>query len=378
MNRREVITVAVVAMMLSLCVYGIAASPNKATYVHDVHAVAVYRDSFDNCVVNVTADQLYDAGYKVGDYTHISWDDKYLGAIITTEYIGLYTFEYFINIADDGTVSIACQFAEGSLEVGDVVKISYYCDSQRHDILPNYCKGVCERRDWMTDEDYANLRCVATTGMKEGILYRSYGEFVMTTDVRAGCADVLLEKYGIERLLCLSTDLEAIREGLESGQYVAENGKRYVDEGMVFAKDLGVHFMESDDYRDVFEYIADNDGPYLVFCSLGKDRTGFVCTMLEALMGASYEEMFRDYAESYIDLYDMKEGTEEYDQLYWMFDPILAGIHDRRIMEYVDYIDISLIDVSGYDYQKDAENFLIDELGMSLEKVEKLKTKLSA
>jgi protein tyrosine/serine phosphatase len=42
-----------------------------------------------------------------------------------------------------------------------------------------------------------------------------------------------------------------------------------------------------------------NDGPYLVHCYAGVDRTGIVCAILAALMGASPEEIAADYARSF-------------------------------------------------------------------------------
>jgi hypothetical protein len=40
-------------------------------------------------------------------------------------------------------------------------------------------------------------------------------------------------------------------------------------------------------------------GPYLIHCFAGVDRTGFVCAMLEAFMGASFDEVMNDYLASF-------------------------------------------------------------------------------
>ena len=56
--------------------------------------------------------------------------------------------------------------------------------------------------------------------------------------------------------------------------------------------------------------MAKEDGPYLVHCTEGKDRTGFVCLLLEALCGASYEEIVDDYMITYDNYYQItKEET---------------------------------------------------------------------
>ena len=41
--------------------------------------------------------------------------------------------------------------------------------------------------------------------------------------------------------------------------------------------------------------ICKNDGPFLIHCTEGKDRTGFVCILIEALAGASYQQIVDDY-----------------------------------------------------------------------------------
>lgn len=39
--------------------------------------------------------------------------------------------------------------------------------------------------------------------------------------------------------------------------------------------------------------------PYVVHCTEGKDRTGYVCALLEALAGATYDEIVDDYLVTY-------------------------------------------------------------------------------
>lgn len=56
--------------------------------------------------------------------------------------------------------------------------------------------------------------------------------------------------------------------------------------------------------------IKDKEGPYLVHCLEGKDRTGFVCMLLEALAGASYDEIIDDYMETYANYYGITRETK--------------------------------------------------------------------
>jgi hypothetical protein len=52
--------------------------------------------------------------------------------------------------------------------------------------------------------------------------------------------------------------------------------------------------------------------PYYLHCNEGKDRTGFIAILLEALMGAAQEEITADYMLSYVNYYGLVPGTEKY------------------------------------------------------------------
>ncbi len=65
--------------------------------------------------------------------------------------------------------------------------------------------------------------------------------------------------------------------------------------------------------KKMFESILDNDGPYYIHCLEGKDRTGYVCMVIEALCGASYEELVEDYFITYHNYYGIEKGTSKYD-----------------------------------------------------------------
>jgi protein tyrosine/serine phosphatase len=46
-------------------------------------------------------------------------------------------------------------------------------------------------------------------------------------------------------------------------------------------------------------FLISHDGPYLIHCSAGIDRTGFVAAIIEALLGAGVDEIRYDYLLSY-------------------------------------------------------------------------------
>ncbi len=60
-----------------------------------------------------------------------------------------------------------------------------------------------------------------------------------------------------------------------------------------------------------FRIRDDKDGPYLVHCTEGKDRTGFVCMLIEMLCGASYQEIVDDYMITYDNYYGITEQKDK-------------------------------------------------------------------
>lgn len=87
------------------------------------------------------------------------------------------------------------------------------------------------------------------------------------------------------------------------------------------------------------------EGPYYIHCMEGKDRTGFVCLLLEALAGASYEEMQRDYMLTYENYFHITAaGTpEKYNavvDLYFVpFLEFLHGSEDIEALKAADYTE---------------------------------------
>ena len=55
-------------------------------------------------------------------------------------------------------------------------------------------------------------------------------------------------------------------------------------------------------------FLIENDGPYLVHCKEGKDRTGMLCAILECLVGASLDEVKADYMATYLNFYHVEQA----------------------------------------------------------------------
>ncbi|MBO4822945.1 MAG: tyrosine-protein phosphatase [Prevotella sp.] len=65
----------------------------------------------------------------------------------------------------------------------------------------------------------------------------------------------------------------------------------------------------ADDYNkrliEALKELPLRPAPYVVHCMEGKDRTGYVCALLEGLCGATYDEIVADYLITYDNYYQI-------------------------------------------------------------------------
>ena len=160
----------------------------------------------------------------------------------------------------------------------------------------------------LTDEAYANFRAVTTTGIGAGKLFRSTSP-VNPVINRNHQADAAAEKAGVKTFVNLADAEETMKgyEGFADSYYSKQN---YI------CLNLGVDF-SSEEFRhglaEGLRFIAKGEAPFLVHCNEGKDRAGFVSAVIEALMGASADEITADYMVTFFNYYGVQPGTEQYD-----------------------------------------------------------------
>ena len=111
-------------------------------------------------------------------------------------------------------------------------------------------------------------------------------------------------------------------------------------------------------------FIINNDAPYLIHCNEGKDRAGFVSTLLECLMGATMEELIDDYMVTYYNYYGVEAGSEKYNALV-----------KNNLIKVLE-TTFKVGDVYKADLAAEAEAFLIEDAGLTSDEVATLKAKL--
>lgn len=111
------------------------------------------------------------------------------------------------------------------------------------------------------------------------------------------------------------------------------------------------------------------EGPVYIHCLEGKDRTGFVCVLLEALAGAGYDEMLDDYMKTYENYYGItKTGSpEKYKAVVSLyFDAFAAYLHGTEDLDAL----------TSADYSQDAVNYLLDA-GMTADEIAALRNMIT-
>lgn len=169
-----------------------------------------------------------------------------------------------------------------------------------------------ERADYadLSDEEFANFRMVATTGMGEGKLYRSSSP-VNPELARNQIADEAIKAAGVTVVMNLADSEDAVKayEGYDDTYY---STIQYI------ALNMGVDVL-TDEFNAKFaeglRFFIANKGVYMIHCTEGKDRAGFVAAILECLMGATYDEVCADYMTTYENYYGVKEDEIRYETI---------------------------------------------------------------
>ncbi len=152
-------------------------------------------------------------------------------------------------------------------------------------------------------ENVMNIRDLGGNGIKQGLIYRSgrFNESDGTTKITENTIDTMINDLGVKTELDLRRpdeqgEITASPLG-DSVQYVhlpmyygGENVLTYADERN------GVQYDNPARIKEFFDLLANaNNYPVDFHCAIGKDRTGCMAYLIEALCGVSEENIYRDY-----------------------------------------------------------------------------------
>lgn len=208
-----------------------------------------------------------------------------------------------------------------------------------------------DRAEYESDEAFASFRSLKGGNMKENVIFRSSSPCDDTYG-RARYADDLAEKYGVRYMINLSDTPETLENHLLTDGAECDYTIRLNEEGKIMLPQLNTKYETEETKRKIAEIMREicrQEGPFLIHCSLGKDRTGFICMLLEMLAGADYDEIIADYMITYDSFYHVTEtGTpEKYETIVnedcaMLISHIVTGSEDPKTADCVPYAEAYL------------------------------------
>ena len=290
---------------------------------------------YNDIQLKIAADALDVAGFNLGDSVNLSFSNGKICRDIP--YVSGYYVSENTNIL---LVNFNGQLLINKLRVGglwdllgldtaNTVTITLnekqkYATEQK---LNSYTISLI-RSDYATDEAFSNFRPMNCGNLKENYLYRGASP-IDNTENRAHITDALLKKYGIHTILSLNGDQKSILRHQNESNHNSPWFDRLYAEKSVIMSGVTVDVLNKENciiLTNGLRAALSKEGPIYIHCLEGKDRTGFVCILLEALGDATNEEIFRDYFKTYENYYHITKEAEP--EVYEQFralklDPII-------------------------------------------------------
>ena len=334
----------------------------------EIRAQVVEIEKYGHAQLDITIEDFNKAGFALGDIVTVTagtftGDMPYLngyyvdrGEFMVRAYPGHTNIAVCINygkfaetagIDVGATVTIALKEKAGALTLQEINNLTYTND----------------RADYASDAVFANFRAV-----KEGKLYRSASP-VDNQYNRAAFANELIREAGVQGVMNMANTEEEISACFAAEDFASPYYKELYESGKVIPLGLPINF-SSDEFGEGivkgFAFLAEQDTPYLVHCTEGKDRAGFASMMLEMLMDWSESEIVADYMTSYTNYYGIEAGTEKYN--------MIAEKNVKEMMRSVAGLETGAA-LEGVDWKAAAEAYLTGH-GMTEDALKTLEQKL--
>ncbi len=337
----------IAAGLFLLSVMAIATSCKEKSPAEVLNGKIVSYNEFGAAMLSFTADDMKKAGFTLGDVITIALKDTELvmpyydgfysatGEYICVDYPGYPSTCFTANNTglpavfrdrEGEPVAVTMKEKGGRLDVQTALGMKYKFD---RDIYPS-------------DEAFANARAVKAGNIATGRLHRTSSPFSNEIN-RAQYVSNYLEQQGVVTVLNL-TDDQAKMAGYDMPAY----SRQLWEGGKVILCPL-----KADPTVDAFNTpliealveLSSRPGPYVVHCTEGKDRTGYVCALLEGLCGATYQEIVDDYLKTYENYYFITPTSSPdvcRTLLKLRLHPCLmyyAGVDDETLLPDVNYAE---------------------------------------
>lgn len=332
-------------------------------------------DEFGAAIPDITPAELDELGVSFGDTLDFRFSN---GTVLVNApyYNGFYspigdplfvaypTFTFpAININGRNFAAVS------GVQAGDSVTITMNGKAAKKDVMD--LRGVTysnDPGDYRSRDQFANAREFHAGKTGAGKIYRCASPFDHMMNRPEAVAEFLNE-HEIRSTLSLSETEDTLQKRYpEMPAYARE----IYENGNVVPTLLGADYF-SDTLRTKLAQglisIMDKPLPWAIHCMEGKDRTGFVCILLGALMGAAYDELIDDFMKSFENYYGITLETDSF--RYEGFKSLFA---DKYLRIFAGLSEEE--NPAGHSYSRGAEQYLL-ESGMSREQIDRLKAIIS-
>ena len=367
-------------------------TPKKDTT--ELHTNSEDGDVIRTCILGDSTGELY-SGKLYLDYPADSFLTKFeLGDIVTVAIDGYDTLEmpvaessgdvpiaWFMVSAISGSENVLLTIHNGllsdALRIKDLtrpIKVTISMKEKGGFLFglemryAQYMDYYIENYPELSVEEFANFREVRTTGMGKNKLYRSSSPIDNCLG-RNLKADSLAKEAGVATFINLADSEESAKsfKGFDSSYYSSQNAIFLAMPVEFFTRSFQKRLVKG------FRFMIEHDGPYLVHCTYGMDRTGFTISVLEALMGATSEDIQADYAKTFSNYYNVVEGRQV--PLNEQQVDFFKNVVTRNLQAVYHAERIEVPDIDNADWATATEKYL-RVLGMTPEEVAALKSKL--
>ena len=341
------------------------------------NAKIIHDSKFNAATIDITIEEFNNLGFKLGDSCDVSFSNGY--TFIDVPYYN----GYYVKNGDPVIVSYPSstnvQFTLNNVGIWDNAKLKEEYTVTISLKEEGKYKATQEalgqsysllREEYDSDEEFSNFRVLKGGNLKDNLLYRGASP-VDNSRKRASTTDTLLKSKGVKAIVDLADSKEDMDSYLISDEFNSPYTKSLYENDKIALLDMGSSYTSNAYMEKVatgLRHILNNDGPYYIHCMEGKDRTGFVCCLIEALLGASYEEMCVDYMTTYQNYYKISktETPEKYQAV--------VNLYFDAFMETL--LSDLTNDLKHASYIEGAKSYL-KEAGMNDQEIESLILKLS-
>ena len=334
-------------------------------------------DEFGGAYIDISIADFNNLGFKFGDSVNLSFSNgvKYqdigyysgyyvpAGQELVVGYPGYDYIKFCINYGNDvyadnnfdanTKVTITVNKPLKYKEIEETLSISYSDDKTQYD----------------SDEEFANFREISVGNVKEKTLYRGASPIDNRRN-RASTVDGLLELNEIKYDIDLADGRSTIDGFYAKEDFDSPYFKSLDEDNKVLPLAMAAAY-KTDDFsgkvKQMFLGILNNDGPYYIHCLEGKDRTGYVCMVIEALCGATYEDLIKDYFITYKNYYGIEEGSKKYD--------VIKELHIDEMIRYVFDFEPKT-NLLTANYRSEVNSYLL-AIGLTQNEIDSVQNKLT-